>query len=173
LRLHQEYLSFFRIIFFSYFLLFPCCFSFLFSLFFYFTIFLKSWCERWNIKINEGKTQAIYFFRRLRFPEDMLHLNGRDIPFVNTATYLGVTFERRMTWRLHIERTVAKALCTYIKTYFIFKSERLRTDIKLTLYKAPIRSVMTHACPTCEYAVDVHLLKLQRLQNSSPRYWEF
>jgi hypothetical protein len=22
---------------------------------------LQQWCERWNIKINEGKTQAIYF----------------------------------------------------------------------------------------------------------------
>jgi hypothetical protein len=31
------------------------------------------------------------------------------------------------------------------------------------LYKAPIRSVMTYSCPTCEYAADAHLL--QRLQN--------
>jgi hypothetical protein len=33
------------------------------------------------------------------------------------------------------------------------------------LYKAPIRSVMTYACPTWECAADAHLLKLQRLQN--------
>jgi hypothetical protein len=32
-------------------------------------------------------------------------------------------------------------------------------------YRAPIRSVITYACPTLEYAVDAHLLKLQRLQN--------
>jgi hypothetical protein len=74
-----------------------------------------SWCRHWNIKINEGKTQAIYFSRRRRMPEDELQLNGRNIPFVNNAKYLGVIFDRRMTWRLHIESTAAKALGTYIR----------------------------------------------------------
>jgi hypothetical protein len=32
-------------------------------------------------------------------------------------------------------------------------------------YKALIRSVMTYACRTWEYAADSHLLKLQCLQN--------
>jgi hypothetical protein len=49
----------------------------------------------------------------LRVPEDILQLNGQDIPFVNNVTYRGVAFDRRMTWRLHIGRTVAKALHTY------------------------------------------------------------
>jgi hypothetical protein len=31
------------------------------------------------------------------------------------------------------------------------------------LYNALIRSVMTYACPTWEYATDAHLLKLQPL----------
>jgi hypothetical protein len=78
---------------------------------------------------------------------------------------LGVIFDRRLTLRLHIERTVAKALCTYLRTYFLFKSTRLSTNIKFTLYRALIRSVKTYACPTWEYAADAQLLKLQRLQN--------
>jgi hypothetical protein len=93
----------------------------------------------------------------------VIQLIVRDIPFVDNATYLGVIFDRRMTWRLHIEGTVAKALLTYLRT--LFSSERLSTNIKLTLYEALIRSVMTCACPTWEYAADAHLLKLQRLQN--------
>jgi hypothetical protein len=105
---------------------------------------VKPWCERWNIKINEGKIQAIYFSRIRRVPGDVrvLHLKGRDVPFVNNVAYLGVTFDRRMTWKNHIERTVAKSLRSYL-----FKSERLSTNIKLTLYKALIRSVITYACP--------------------------
>jgi hypothetical protein len=69
-----------------------------------------------------------------------------------------------MTWRHHIERTVAKAMRTYVRTYSLFKSGCLSTNSKLTLYKALIRSVMTYACPTWEYAADAHLLKFQRLQ---------
>jgi hypothetical protein len=36
---------------------------------------LGLWCENWYIKINEGKTQAIYFSRRRRNPENQLQLN--------------------------------------------------------------------------------------------------
>jgi hypothetical protein len=93
-----------------------------------------------------------------------VQLNGREIPFVNTVTYLGVTFDRRMTWRRHIERTVAKPFAHIHKG--LSSSALLSTDIKPILYNALIRSVMTYACPTREYAADSHLLILQRLQNT-------
>jgi hypothetical protein len=126
---------------------------------------MGSWCQHWNIKINEGKTQAIYFSRRPRLPEDDVQLNGRNIPFVNSVKYLGITFDRRMIWRLHIEKTAAKALGTYIRTYSILKNKYLIAHIKLIVYRAVIRSIMSYACPTWEYAADTHLMKLQRLQN--------
>jgi hypothetical protein len=97
---------------------------------------------------------------------DVSQLNGRGIPFVNNVTCLGVVaVHRRMTWRHHIERSAAKTLRTYVRTYSPFKSGRLSTNIKLMLYNALIRPVTTHACPTWEYAADGHHLKLQRLEN--------
>jgi hypothetical protein len=83
---------------------------------------MKSWCERWNTDTNEGKCKTINFSRRIRFPDDVLQLNGRDIPFVNNVTYLGVTFDRRMTLRRHMERTATKALRTYVRIYSVFRS---------------------------------------------------
>jgi hypothetical protein len=80
------------------------------------------WCGSWNIKINEGKTQAIYFSRTIRSTDDVLQLNARDIPFVNNETYLGVSFDGLTTWRHQIENTVAKAFRTYIMIYSLFKS---------------------------------------------------
>jgi hypothetical protein len=50
--------------------------------------------EHWNIKINEGKTQAINFSKGLGVPEDILQLNGQDILFINNVMYLDVTFNR-------------------------------------------------------------------------------
>jgi hypothetical protein len=64
---------------------------------------MSAWCERWNIKINEIKTQAIYFSHQRRPPDSLLTLNGRNIPFVNSVKYLGVIFDKRMTWKFHIE----------------------------------------------------------------------
>jgi hypothetical protein len=118
-----------------------------------------------NIKMNEDKTQAIYFSHRIRPPESLLTLNGRNIPFVNNVKYLGVIFDKKITWRPHIEIIEAKAFRVFITTYSLFESKRLSTNIKLTLHRALIRSVMTYACPAWEFAADTHLLKLQRLKN--------
>jgi hypothetical protein len=75
-------------------------------------------------KINEDETQAMYFSHRLRSPEAHLTLNWRNIPFVNHAKYLGVIFDKRSA------------------------------NIKLTLHKALIRSVMTYARLAWELAAD-------------------
>jgi hypothetical protein len=115
------------------------------------------WCERWNIKINEDKTWVIYFTHRNRPPDSLLTLNGRNIPFVNSVKYLRVIFDKRMTWRLHIEMIKVKAFRTFIKIYSLLKSERLSANIKLTLHKALIRSVMTYACPAWEFPPEYHL----------------
>jgi hypothetical protein len=121
---------------------------------------IEEWSKRWNIKISKDKTQAIYFSHRIRPSESLLTLNGRNISFVNNVKYLGVIFDKKITWRPHIELIEAKAFRASITTYSLLKSKQLSTNIK-----ALIRSVMTYACPAWKFAADTHLLKLQRLQN--------
>jgi hypothetical protein len=85
---------------------------------------METWCERWNIEINEDTAQEIYFSRSSRPSESHLILNGRNIPFVNSVKYLGVFFDKKVTWRLHIEKIEAKVFRTFITVYSLFKSER-------------------------------------------------
>jgi hypothetical protein len=87
-----------------------------------------------------------------------------NIPFINYVKYLGVIFDKRITWRLHIKMTEAKAFRTFIRFFSLYKSECIIANIKLTLHKALIRSVMTYACSSWEL-LDTYLLKLQHLQN--------
>jgi hypothetical protein len=49
--------------------------------------------------------------------------------------------------------------------YSLLKSERLRANIKFTLHKALISSIIIYVCTAWEFAVDNHLLKLHRLRN--------
>jgi hypothetical protein len=51
--------------------------------------------------------------------------------FVNQVKYLGVIFDRKITWRLHIEMIEGKAFRTFIRVYSLIKSERLSANIKL------------------------------------------
>jgi hypothetical protein len=113
---------------------------------------MAAWYKHWNIKINEDKTPTIYFTSRNRPPDSLLKLNGRNIPFLNSVKYLEVLFDKRMTWRLHLQMIEAKALRTFIRICSVFKSERLSANIKLTFHKALIRFVMTYAFPAREFA---------------------
>jgi hypothetical protein len=58
-----------------------------------------------------------------------------------------------------------KAFRTFIRVCSVFRSDRLSANIKLTLHKALIMSVMTYACPAWEFAADIHFFfKLQHLR---------
>jgi hypothetical protein len=94
---------------------------------------MEEWCEKWNIKMDEDKTQAVYFSKILKRVEAYLTLNGRAITFVNDVKYLGVTFDRRMTSRTHIDLIITKALRTFLLIYSLLKSEKLSIRTKMTV----------------------------------------
>jgi hypothetical protein len=98
---------------------------------------METCCERWNIKINEENTQAMYFSHRRRPPEPHLKLNGRNIAFVNSIKYLGVISDKKITLRLNIEIIESKTFRTFIRVYSLFKSERLSANIKFNPPQSP------------------------------------
>jgi hypothetical protein len=81
---------------------------------------IETWREHRIIKIDDDKTQTIYVSHRFMSPDAHLTLNGRTIPFVSHVKYLGVIFNKRVTWRLHIKMIEAKAFTTFIRTYCLF-----------------------------------------------------
>jgi len=105
---------------------------------------VSSGTQKWN------KTQPICISHRRRSVEAHLTLNGRDIPFVNHVKYLGVVFDRIISWRMHIEAIAAKVFITFICVNPLFKSRRLSANIKLTIYKALVKQVMTLSLPRLE-----------------------
>jgi hypothetical protein len=56
-----------------------------------------------------------------------------------------------ITWRLHIERTAAKAVATYQNLLSIQKSEFLDFNMKFNLYNALINSIDFYACSEAAY----------------------
>jgi hypothetical protein len=109
---------------------------------------IEASCEQWHIKVNEDKDPGHILFSQTWTGWGSLTLKGRNIPFVKEVKYLGVIFDRKVTWRCHTVTIATKALRTFIRIYSLLKSERLSAKTKLTLYKVLIRSKMTYACPT-------------------------
>ena len=75
----------------------------------------------------------------------------------------------RIAWRFHIEIKWGKVFRTFIKVCFLFNTQELSTNTKLTLQKVLIISVMTYISPIHVFAADTHLLKLLHLQNKAVR----
>jgi hypothetical protein len=61
-----------------------------------------------------------------------------------------------------------KAFRAFITTYSLFKNKRLSINIKLTLHKALIRSVMTYACPAWEFVANTHVKIVAPAKQGSP-----
>jgi hypothetical protein len=61
------------------------------------------------------KIRVIYFTLRNRPPDFLLALKGRNIPFVNSVKYVAVLFDKRISWRLHIQMIEARAFRTFIR----------------------------------------------------------
>jgi len=78
------------------------------------------WIVVWtlNLKINEDKTQAIYFSHRPRPVEAHLTLKERRIPFVNNVKYLGAIVNKK----LHGEYILKRSLPRSFKTLLAFIS---------------------------------------------------
>jgi hypothetical protein len=65
-------------------------------------------------------------------------VRSKAIP-LDHARLLDVIFGKRITWRLSIEMTEAKAFSVFIRIYSLFRSERLSASVKLNFHNALIR----------------------------------
>jgi hypothetical protein len=75
----------------------------------------------------------------------------------------------------HIKINKGKVFRTFIKVYLLFNTQQLSTNIKLTLQKILVSSVVTYTHPAHVFVTDTHLLRLLCLQNKAlpPQYWQF
>jgi hypothetical protein len=70
-----------------------------------------------NVSFN-----GLHFSRRRTPVEASLALKGRHISFANHVKYLGVIFDKKLTWKLRTETTATKALRIFLSIYPILKS---------------------------------------------------
>jgi len=61
----------------------------------------EKWLKSWRIKANENKSTHVTFTLKIENCPTVT-LNGNQIPQGETAEYLGIYLNRRLTWRTHI-----------------------------------------------------------------------
>ena len=137
---------------------------------------IESWCKKWFVALNPLKSQLVVFTKCPRHKKEIeemkptLKLFGQDIPIIAEATYLGVIFDTRLTWEPQFRSMTTKA---YKRLNLLRNlsslSRNSKPNIMIHLYKSIIRPIFEHGSISIINAAEVHLDKLQLLQNQALR----
>lgn len=129
---------------------------------------ISDYLTKWKIKINTQKTQAIIFpFNRSyrRTPTIDMQFQNNNIEITNEVKYLGVTLDKKLNFKSHIENTKMKTIKCMYSLYPMLKSTRLSIKNKNILYKTVIRPIITYAAPIWCEAPKRFIKILQIVQN--------
>lgn len=107
-----------------------------------------SYMDKNKILINAAKTQVIVFTRRRDKPTTELQINNTRIPYVNKAKLLGVTIDQGLRMTDHVQELRRKAAAaTKVLAPFWSKKSSLTSKMKVRLYLAYVRPILTYAAP--------------------------
>ena len=131
--------------------------------------YLYDWCERNKLTINVGKTKSMYFgtpHQTKNLDHSMsIKLQDTDLQVVDHYKYLGVTLDKNLNFRLHIENLL-KTL--KYKIYILAKLRSyLSIQSSLTIYKATILPYIDYGDIFYQAAFKGSLTKIQDSQTKA------
>ena len=134
---------------------------------------LERWSEYWCLPLNPSKCEATFFSvdpRQANLQPNLLLLGSRP-RFDPTPTFLGVTFDRTLSFSKHVSLLKAKffprlkALCCISASSWGPSKESLSV-----LYKSFLRSLLTYASPGWfSFLSVINFTKLERLYRAASR----
>lgn len=128
-----------------------------------------NWFNKWRMAINPNKSEAKIFTLRRPEEPDNIEILGEVIPW-NPADkaikYLGVFFDRKLNWKLHINKKLNLAYGRLSKLFpLLSKKSPLSVKNGILLFKTILRPLLLYACPVWGTASSSVLKKLQTFQN--------
>ena len=78
-------------------------------------IHLKKYFDRWRLKLNTAKTEAILFTRRRPLPSPVLRI-GQQLQWSSEVKYLGLHLTTSLTFTTQVRQAAHAALGAYIST---------------------------------------------------------
>ena len=127
------------------------------------------WCTRNGLSVNPQKTVLVPFTRRRKLELNRLFLGDEQIELQDQVKYLGVILDSKLTFGLHVEKTIAKATNCFMACRSIMcRKWGMRPKMVLWIYTAVIRPMILYAAlvwwPRTKLATtQASLRKLQRL----------
>ena len=132
----------------------------------------QMWADEWGFKISAEKSVAVLFGRSThdRSAETKLHIGGIQIKIENKAKFLGVIFDRGLTWQPHIDYVYDR--CQKRLNVMRAVSTQRWGACKRTLmmiYRALIRSILDYGAIVYDGASVSQIHRIERIQYAAMR----
>ena len=106
---------------------------------------LEQWATKNSLAFNPSKTKAMLITRRRKVKHPKIFIQGKEVEYVKEFKYLGVTIDKNLTWRAHVENQVKKAQMALITgRRMIGQKWGLHPKQTLWLYKAIVRPILSY-----------------------------
>lgn len=131
---------------------------------------IEAWTNKWQVKINERKTTYTIFSLSSLEQKANLKFNSHELQHEDTPTYLGVTLDRRLTWKHQLQKSQARA-----KGRLALMKKLSGTQwgadqrVQKRLYVGRVRPVMEYGLAATSTAAKSHTDKIARIQNQAMR----
>ena len=130
---------------------------------------LEEWGKKWLVKFCPEKTKAMTFSWLRNTRNDTILLEDRELENVKSYKYLGLVFDRRLTWKEHLKHVTSKATRMMISLAPICKTNwGLPSEATKFLYERAILPIILYGsivwCKTIEQkTAQKELQKVQRI----------
>ena len=132
---------------------------------------IENWATSNGFKFSKSKTQCVHFCQlRKQHDDPVLHLYGSPIPVVEESKFLGILFDRKLSFIPHIKYLEAKCLkaLNLLKVLSHTSWGADRTTL-LKLYRYLVRSKLDYGCIIYGSARKSYLQMLDPIHNQGLR----
>jgi ribonuclease HI len=131
---------------------------------------VATWADTWCVSINREKTTATLFTLSPKVQPGRLTLGGTPLRIEDQQTYLGVTFDKRMTWKQHVMKAEAKARRKLnIMRKLAGTQWGANEKILKTVYQGSVRPHLEYGSSSWMTAAKTHHQTLDKVQNQALR----
>lgn len=123
------------------------------------------WFKKWRMQLNEAKSIHIYFTNK-KISYIPIYINSKQIPYANTAKYLGMTLDTKMRWKEHVKKKVEEMKIKFRQMYWLIgPNSGVSLSNKILLYLQVIKPIWTYGLQLWGCAKLNQINMIQKMQN--------
>ena len=132
---------------------------------------LQKWCNENGFRFSRSKTVCMHFcHKRNIHPDPTLTLDNIQIPVVDQTKFLGIIFDKKLTFVPHIELIKSKSIKSRNLLRVVSGADwGADRTVLLRLYRSLIRSKLEYGCMVYGSARKSYLKPIETIQNESLR----